>query len=206
VHRVRSQRHARVAVAVILSTLSLLTCVLSLLTCVAAFASHSSNEHWKKFGHDGSEAHFKILWSMQAGEWSVPDSANDWSSGQGKLEVKQERDGDCDHNCTLMAQAAPPFLGMGEDCTGALGVTDPDSGSDDHLDFAATYLNRSCVNSANSYKRHTITCHEIGHLVKLFHRNGGNSSCLEYPYSDVNANHPDSHDKDAIVGMYSHGS
>lgn len=120
--------------------------------------------------------------------------------------MKQERDGDCDHNCTFWSQAAPPILGMGENCSGVLGLTSPSAGSDNHLDGAIAFLNRSCVNAANSYKRHTITCHEIGHHIKLFHRDGGDSSCLEDPYSDINANHPDSHDRDTIGNMYSHGS
>lgn len=174
-------------------------------TSAAAVAAHSSNDHWKKYNHD-SRAHFKIVWDMPAGEWSVPESVGDWNSGQNKLEFNQERNGKCgDHNCAVQTQDPPPTWGFGADCTGVLGASGLFTGSDYHAESGISMLNRSCINAANSYKRHVITCHEIEHLVRLFHRDGG-SSCFRSPYDEITSNSPDGHDNEAIVSMYSHGT
>ncbi len=133
----------------------------------------------------------------------VPAAVEDWNRGQNKLTVRLDANsGSCFHHCSqvadLSANGDPYQFGSG--CTGNLVLTTV-SPTDGHIDYAFTYVNKSCEASGNDYQRRTIVCHEIGHLFRMQHQG---DSCMRGNVPPYN-NTPNSHDKGALENVYGHG-
>ncbi len=181
-------------------------------TAGTAAASHSwADYHWARTSNPLA---LTIVDTTSAGWTSYVNTAvSDWDASTVLALAKTT--GSADRRCKMLAGKAK-VCAASYGYNGWLGLATINIDSAHHITQASTKLNDSYFNTStynNPNERQHVACQEIGHDFGLGHQDESGISlntCMDY-FSNTGANatntastHPNQHDYDQLVSIYSH--
>lgn len=177
---------------------------LALVLAAPAVAGHSTINHWPDSGSGRAVAY---VVDFTGPNYPVGTKVTAWNQAYpqtgAQLNLLYRT------SCSVVGHCAYVYEITGSNpapCTsGDLGRTFRGVDSDDHLtNINAYFYNQNVNNQANvTEARNWVTCHELGHALRLNHRSE-TAKCMTAAYSSGAATVPGSHDYDDLAQMYGH--
>lgn len=187
--------------------------VTSVLVAALSATSAQANHSWGGYHWARTSNPFTVkLGDNVSPQWasSLAGASTDWSKST-VLDTTVVAGGTRPRNCKAtpgMVQVCNSTYGS----TGWLGVASISVTGGTHITQGTVKLNDTYFNTA-SYNtpawRNLVTCQEIGHTFGLDHQdenfnNANLGTCMDYTNAPSTNQHPNQHDYDQLVTIYSH--